>query len=786
MGNETRNIAKVEAGKKIFEKGQQMKQIALVVKGTIRAVNDFMEYVIPSGNIIGILAGREGEYIFNYYAQSECMVYYIDFNDYDDLSVLSSAVKDYKELCELSAEFQFKKIMSVYDALNNLTIQTYEKIKVCYDKYKQMCTLYGIKPIICKEIDDMEMQVFEKSDDYSGTEYLIKLMELPKDIHKAFFESDFEILRFHLTLESNLADVLNESCKKLIKTFYMNNTYLCTGNVNIFSMCSKLALSVAETNGNAKEVMDMVEEIISVIKDSKKIIEEVLGLKYDCDFNKIMDIYTAISNQVKKNSAVEADTDMLSDYSRSVAEDVISESSDTFRKLAEYAGYSKEETALYEKHLAAYHALKDKFATDDDSRKLRKILTDGFYNIYEKVFLRAEDENNHERYIDVFLNFGVIDEKMLGSDTIVDIYSDDAVGRVSDSNDDNDTGRPCIFTIRQWLSAIYTGRREPSKNEFDLDYVEEFRELKRTEKFTEAQEREYLNDRKRKVQFEIKNMFTVNNRLTNGQITTFCPVLKEEDFIKPPREIRIKKADLIKQIEEITEIDFLAYAREYMYESAEDKIPKMGINKIVLPDIILMPTVGKKGSMWQEISGKRRDSRGRFMLPIYTLEDLKLTLIRMTGAFRWELCRTIQGTYWNDVRERSLTSEYCDYIQFYRKNKELSEEAKEKIKKQLAKSRNSSKEMFIKDYELWIEHEALGLARVNKVARLILFTYCPFAKKYREKISSHPLFAEGVARYEREKMKKLKELNNRYTSIKNTNGNINSILENNLNFIQDN
>lgn len=786
MGNETRNIAKVEAGKKIFEKGQQMKQIALVVKGTIRAVNDFMEYVIPSGNIIGILAGREGEYIFNYYAQSECMVYYIDFNDYDDLSVLSSAVKDYKELCELSAEFQFKKIMSVYDALNNLTIQTYEKIKVCYDKYKQMCTSHGIKPIICKEIDDMEMQVFEKSDDYSGTEYLIKLMELPKDIHKAFFESDFEILRFHLTLESNLADVLNESCKKLIKTFYMNNTYLCTGNVNIFSMCSKLALSVAETNGNAKEVMDMVEEIISVIKDSKKIIEEVLGLKYDCDFNKIMDIYTAISNQVKKNSAVEADTDMLSDYSRSVAEDVISESSDTFRKLAEYAGYSKEETALYEKHLAAYHALKDKFATDDDSRKLRKILTDGFYNIYEKVFLRAEDENNHERYIDVFLNFGVIDEKMLGSDTIVDIYSDDAVGRVSDSNDDNDTGRPCIFTIRQWLSAIYTGRREPSKNEFDLDYVEEFRELKRTEKFTEAQEREYLNDRKRKVQFEIKNMFTVNNRLTNGQITTFCPVLKEEDFIKPPREIRIKKADLIKQIEEITEIDFLAYAREYMYESAEDKIPKMGINKIVLPDIILMPTVGKKGSMWQEISGKRRDSRGRFMLPIYTLEDLKLTLIRMTGAFRWELCRTIQGTYWNDVRERSLTSEYCDYIQFYRKNKELSEEAKEKIKKQLAKSRNSSKEMFIKDYELWIEHEALGLARVNKVARLILFTYCPFAKKYREKISSHPLFAEGVARYEREKMKKLKELNNRYTSIKNTNGNINSILENNLNFIQDN
>ena len=38
---------------------------------------------------------------------------------------------------------------------------------------------------------------------------------------------------------------------------------------------------------------------------------------------------------------------------------------------------------------------------------------------------------------------------------------------------------------------------------------------------------------------------------------------------------------------------------------------------------------------------------------------------------------------WNDITEPSLTSEYCDYIQFYRKNHDLSAEAKEKIKNAL-------------------------------------------------------------------------------------------------------
>jgi hypothetical protein len=165
--------------------------------------------------------------------------------------------------------------------------------------------------------------------------------------------------------------------------------------------------------------------------------------------------------------------------------------------------------------------------------------------------------------------------------------------------------------------------------------------------------------------------------------------------------------------------------------------------------------------MWQEIAGKRRDSAARFLLPAFTEINLGLLLVRILGRFRWELCRTIEGAAWNDIHHKSLTSEYCDYLQFYRKNKELSEEKKEKLKSQIQKGRNSSREIFVIDYEQWINYEAIGAIKLNKPVREIMSTYCPFAKEIREQLKLQPLFEESMARYYREKQKKVREIEGR-------------------------
>ena len=202
-----------------------------------------------------------------------------------------------------------------------------------------------------------------------------------------------------------------------------------------------------------------------------------------------------------------------------------------------------------------------------------------------------------------------------------------------------------------------------------------------------------------------------------------------------------------------------------MINKPEVGIEKTYIQEEIYPDIILMPTYGSNGAMWQEIEGRKRASHARFIFPIFAETDMEDNFIRVCGRFRWELCRTIQGAAWNDVKVKSLTSEYVDYIQFYRKNRALSEEKKEKLKMQIQKGRGNTKEVFVIDYLLWIKNESTGSLRLNKVAREVLASYCPFIKSLRDKVQSQPLFEEAMAKFNRERAKKVKELDLRFVNL---------------------
>jgi len=163
-----------------------------------------------------------------------------------------------------------------------------------------------------------------------------------------------------------------------------------------------------------------------------------------------------------------------------------------------------------------------------------------------------------------------------------------------------------------------------------------------------------------------------------------------------------------------------------------------------IPDFILMPNAGVRGIMWQEIEGKVRTTPGRMFISILHMEDLQNTIIRMTGEFRWELCKRVQGARWNDVTDPSLTSLYCDYVQFYRKNNNLSPDMKEKIKLSLQRCRNSFREMFVQDYMAYILYEGSGSPRLNKVARQILFEFCPLDAEGIERLSKNPTYSELI------------------------------------------
>ena len=303
-------------------------------------------------------------------------------------------------------------------------------------------------------------------------------------------------------------------------------------------------------------------------------------------------------------------------------------------------------------------------------------------------------------------------------------------------------------------------------------------------KITTEQQKHFMSNRELKVKFEIQNMFTSGNRATYGKLSTFCPILGEYDLINSIEKMLVTAQKLDESLHKIRDIDFSAFYREVQFSDPDKGINREMIMKEIMPDIILMPNAGTRSMMWQETAGVRRDTSARFLFPIFTAVDIDDMMVDTVGRYRWEICRKIQGVHWNDIREKSLTAEYCDYLQFYRKNRELSTEAKEKIKSALLRGRNNYREVFVKDYQNWMKYESKGSYRLNKIAREILITYCPFAKPIREELKGNPMYESALHRLDLLNAKTVQRIQGVYDKYQKAGGRITQELTDNLEYYE--
>ena len=420
-------------------------------------------------------------------------------------------------------------------------------------------------------------------------------------------------------------------------------------------------------------------------------------------------------------------------------EDGVHEIKDALHIILGYSGVSTSTTQVFEKLVHEYSAVPDKSDTSDELRKLRKEISRIFYDIYTAVFLKTLEDTNPPLEVKMFLLFGFMDENLAGAENTT-ILANFAKNWRSDPEGH-------VVTIREWLKLVFDMKVNPSKNEFDSDYIEYLREQVTGGYITRDDEAAFKNDRMKRLRFEIENFFTMGNRLTFGRVTTFIPIFTDDAVVRPLRTALITPDKVKNSLDAIREIYFSLFYRDSMIAFEDLEINQFMESKEVLPYVILMPNMGSRTSMWQEIDGKKRDTPARMMMSILFTEDLDDALTKLCGEFRWEMCRRIQGVHWNDVTDPSLTSEYCDYLQFYRKNHDISPESREKIKLALQKSRNNYRSVFVSDYMAYIRNEATGSARLNKVARGIVFRYCPFRKEKREAMKVNPLYGDLVEKY---------------------------------------
>lgn len=732
----------IKMGTTICESGQPFNALHTILTGTVRAVYSDGEFFLDKGDIIGLCELYFNTYIFTYIASDDVTIASIPYS-VGGLPVMFGKNPNFAQLVTSSCYKQMKNVLEVYEFSKYDCNNLYQYLTDSYNEYVKLSERYRISPRALPDLETIEPLALEEDIPQWLTDFYENMSTVVTQTLPMSPVPYFDYLNGLLMKTSqDIAEIMSVCLimydyKSDIARLLMNENRL-----DLFDLYTTLFFRIGQREEDSTAISAAISRMMINMEgfgsiDHELYKERINAYKETLAFmeEKGSDVPVEDPELAKNAAAVEHSLDII----------------------LEYADCDPDIAADFRKYIEEYKKQIDKNAVDDDSRRLRMNITKLFYTIYMSAFQASLHDDSVPTILKMFFQFGYVDEELAGMDNVSYLYS---IAENFPSSPENH-----VYTAYEWLKAVYNGEKEPSRNEFDIDYTAHIHELKVTGKITAAQESLLSKNNAKKVIFELENMFPLVNKITFGRISTFCPVFSDHNVLKDLSQTLVTADRITESITRIRSIDFGAYGRETIYSNPDGGVAKEMINVEVLPDIILFPNVGIRGVMWQEIEGKRRTTPARFMSSVFQMEDLLTIMTRLTGEFRWEMCKRVQGARWNDISERSLTSEYFDYIQFYKKNLELSSDARDKIKSAMQKAKNSYKEMFIRDYIIWIMFEAKGAPRLNKVARDILFTHCPFSKDIRERLKMNPLYKDILDRYRIRSAQKLHHMDNLYQKL---------------------
>lgn len=774
----------------IFEAGDEVEFIVFVAEGSVlKEANE--DEIIHAGEFIGLKDLYNGFYSGDYTVKAGSRVLPISADSplglYEFLTTNPAIHMSISfELCVF-----ITKLHDMYQTLYSDIEDFYSSIIAMHKRY-----------LVCCEHTQIPCEEFMMP--HKASNFKFDAQDFCKN-YMVFQELSHSRPRANTFIKANgekflkiQADIIND-----MYTAYDDMVYYLKTIISLFAsksehcLFSLVARLADKAPGKYKgELLQLLTDMKNVITHIDEDIRSNTGLLIDIDYNRVNFYFLIVENMddfadieesdlstenASSDAAAEDNSDILADGDTNSTDNVTESPIDvtnTLHTLCNFAGFDEPAYYYYEGLVGKFKQLSDYTSKDDTVRHFRKEFTEAFFKLYEGVFVnyaKATDRSDL-KLVELFLDFGFMDEGLLTDSQIEAIIS---IGNITPS-------KPCaVYRMKDWLLRVYDGIEPTSKNEFDMDYADSIRERKKTEAITSAKEKELLNNNELKVRFEIQNLLKYNLRLVNGNVLSCFPMLHMHAFDKDIKNMVLTAEAVNNTVNALNSIDYSIFYREILYSDIENKIQKANIQKEVFPVFILFPTVGTNGIMWQETSGKRVNSAGRFLLPALFSGKLEDVMVTLFGRFRFELCKTLYGSSWNNIQVPSLTSEYCDYIQFYRKNKELSAEKKEALKNQITRCRNNMREIFVYDYIIYIRYEAAGAIRLNKVARRILATYCPYNKDIRSKISSQPIFEEAMMKYQRNKLKKIKEINNQIAALKRAGATITEEIENTRRFYEE-
>lgn len=713
-------MAEFEAGKEIISLSTPNNIFYIIAEGSVNAMVRGHNISLKKGDIVGIFDITMPLHTCQYTAAEDCSLIPYPFEDTDSLLALFDRNSDLRKLFILS--FCRNIVYLVRDCQNSYKecVSLHHYVEQCISQYHDICHSIGLSGRILPFMDNIQPLDAEDTPDFYLEDFYTALRkiigecktDIPSNFVYGFLTRSREDINHMLTLSDKFLEY-----RSTYSDYLLNEDYL-----DIYDIYCDIFLRAQNNGATVTSIDAAVTGIVDNMRGFPSVNPQLLA-------KRVFEFRSKTTQARQKGPESKEDASIREELNNSLT---------TILKFAAGENGDSSSFDAFAQLVEDFKKVTDRNSTDKQTDTLRRQLTKAFYVVFNEVVKHSLTQDKIPTIVKMFLNFGYVDPTLCGFDNALELY------KITENHHGlKDEG---IYTFHEWILEIYKGNKQPSRNEFEQDYADYIRNLKRERKIDKAAEARMLNDNMGKVMYELQNVFPQVNKVTFGRIFSYCPLLLEEDILRSLDALLLTPRKVLDTFDKLLAIDYSAFYHEVLYEDSNINL-KEPVQIDIRPDVILLPNAGSKGILWQEIEGMYRTTPGRMMISALHTENPDKSFLRMTAEFRWEMCKRAMGARWNDFTSHSLTSDYCSYAQFFSKSRDLSFDAKEKIKELQKRCKNSYKEMFVRDYMIFVQNESTGSSRLNKVVRGILFQHCPFTKEICNNLQGNGAFIDCLNKY---------------------------------------
>jgi hypothetical protein len=510
-----------------------------------------------------------------------------------------------------------------------------------------------------------------------------------------------------------------------------------------------------EWERSGKCAPDFLKSYLSLLVKVNGLYEELTGRKLTALFPAIRRIHDYVTGGSGAASAG-PETERVS-APAVISTDALSKS---IHQIFEFSLAQKDFKTKFLQLLNEFKRARNPFNTEMEGRKLRRQITNLYWELYKQAYMRSKGESNTPRPVQLMLKFGFLDEGLLEEQQVADLIE---LSRLREKTRDIP-----VLLETEFLAMIQAGQVEPSITEMGLTYQSYLEEMEKHKSKKDKEKEQKTDESTGKVMYEIGQRLATTSAICSGSTATAFPILTSLMVRGNLKQIYTSKQKIESFTKEVRNLDFSVFYRETVLKIEE---AREIIQEEVIPYFILLPIFGARTLLWQDMTGTNKRSRGRIVVPIFFIGDLTRSLVHTFASFRWELNRDVKGAMWADPIEGGLTGEFFDYINTYKKISKLSQEAKDRIEEKFRSVRNN-RDRFADDYIQWILFEKDGIMKLNNVVRDIFFKHVPFRKDIREKLEAMPAFAQPATRYKNIHKREVEGFERRFKKYQDERGNL--------------